>query len=794
MDRSNRILSGRSWALLAVGAVLGGVAGLRAGTPGPVDFERDIRPIFEVSCLRCHGPVRPRGGFRLDDREAALRGGDYGPVLVPGNSAESQLLAYVAHEVPGMEMPPPGQGDPLTADQIASLRAWIDQGAHWPEASLPARRLRLDSSVTWIGVEGNQRLFRAHTSQNDGWSGGLNEFDWEEWVDPNTSFRARGRTLFNQEDYSVALELHRRELGFARVEVETWRKYYDDHGWFYAPYGTAPSLNRDLETRHGRAGLTLGWTPPRWPQFTVGYEYQWKEGDQSSLSWGLVSPDPSTDPGKGIRPGWVALEEAVHRWTLDIEHSWKSGLVADSLFIELYDRRTQGTYPGDSAADLLGRYREDYDHRQVVNVLRAENQFNDWLFLSGGYLFSQLEGDGSIGRSLESMTGAFPPFPGDAAPDLVVRQGSHTFNANVLAGGWHGFRLTGGVQTEWLEQEGLGQWIAPGFPNPNPGRNSTGQDRLTMDQTFGLQYDRLPLTVLHAEGRWQQQWVDHRESAFLDDGFGDARDFERQTDTLGRRQRYGVGATVSPWTRLSLDTGYGWESRATTYDHALDRNASPDPEESGNGYPAFIRSRVIEGDEVDVRVAWRIIDGVRLTLKYGYAWRDYRSNTDASSVPFFPDPVFYPGGHILSGRETAQSGAASLSVIPWRRLHLNTSLTCTDSRLVTGGDNGASLAPYDGQVISVLSSASWVATRSTDLHLTHAFSHADYQPQTLSEGLPLGMRYYWHALSPALVHRLSKHATLTLRYGYHHYTEPTFGGARDYTAHLVMAGLTWRWD
>jgi len=106
----------------------------------------------------------------------------------------------------------------------------------------------------------------------------------------------------------------------------------------------------------------------------------------------------------------------------------------------------------------------------------------------------------------------------------------------------------------------------------------------------------LPHTVVHAEGRWQQQWTDHRQSAFLDDGVSDSRDFERQSDARGRRQRYGIGATLSPWTRASLDVGYRWESRATTYDHRVDRDGSIDRALSGNGYPAFIRSRVIEWD------------------------------------------------------------------------------------------------------------------------------------------------------------------------------------------------------
>src|SRR5689334_16016902 len=61
-----------------------------------VDFEKDVKPIFEKSCLRCHGPERPKSRFRLDNRESALKGGDNGVDIVPGDSAKSRLVYYVA--------------------------------------------------------------------------------------------------------------------------------------------------------------------------------------------------------------------------------------------------------------------------------------------------------------------------------------------------------------------------------------------------------------------------------------------------------------------------------------------------------------------------------------------------------------------------------------------------------------------------------------------------------------------------------------------------------------------------
>src|SRR5690242_12477448 len=71
-----------------------------------IDFAADIKPILETSCLRCHGTERPKSRFSLATREAALKGGENGIAIVPGDSAKSPLIHYVAALVPEMEMPP----------------------------------------------------------------------------------------------------------------------------------------------------------------------------------------------------------------------------------------------------------------------------------------------------------------------------------------------------------------------------------------------------------------------------------------------------------------------------------------------------------------------------------------------------------------------------------------------------------------------------------------------------------------------------------------------------------------
>lgn len=135
-----------------------------AATQAGVTFDKDIHPLFEASCVRCHGAQRPKGGLRLDSREAVLKGGKEGKVVTVGDSAKSQLVVSVARIDPDTAMPPKpregrrgkgpgasGEGHegatkegstnaaphkqmgpppkPLTPEQVGLVRAWIDQGA-----------------------------------------------------------------------------------------------------------------------------------------------------------------------------------------------------------------------------------------------------------------------------------------------------------------------------------------------------------------------------------------------------------------------------------------------------------------------------------------------------------------------------------------------------------------------------------------------------------------------------------------------------------------------------------------
>jgi mono/diheme cytochrome c family protein len=114
-------------------------AGSTALSAAPADFKRDIQPIFQSRCYECHGEKKQKNGIRFDRKSSVFEGGDAGkPLIIPGKSAESTLVQRLITTDDDEVMPP--KGERLTADQIALIRAWIDQGAAWPEERAAATK------------------------------------------------------------------------------------------------------------------------------------------------------------------------------------------------------------------------------------------------------------------------------------------------------------------------------------------------------------------------------------------------------------------------------------------------------------------------------------------------------------------------------------------------------------------------------------------------------------------------------------------------------------------------------
>jgi hypothetical protein len=125
---------------LVVSFVLLSSAGLRAAAP--LDYDKDVRPVLEARCFKCHGPEKQKAGLRLDVKESALKGGESGePAIVPGNALKSHLLKLVTSNDPTEFMPP--KGERLTMAEVELIKRWVEEGAHWNSVGGPDKPVEI---------------------------------------------------------------------------------------------------------------------------------------------------------------------------------------------------------------------------------------------------------------------------------------------------------------------------------------------------------------------------------------------------------------------------------------------------------------------------------------------------------------------------------------------------------------------------------------------------------------------------------------------------------------------------
>jgi WD40 repeat protein len=137
----------KSFALLILLSVA-----VRLGAAAP-EFSH-IAPLLSEHCLDCHGSHDPEANFVMETFETLMKGGESGAAIVPGKSEESLLVQMIEgrFEKNGKKkIMPPGKRPKLTADQIASIRAWIDAGAQAPAGSLITQEIKVPT-ITPAGI------------------------------------------------------------------------------------------------------------------------------------------------------------------------------------------------------------------------------------------------------------------------------------------------------------------------------------------------------------------------------------------------------------------------------------------------------------------------------------------------------------------------------------------------------------------------------------------------------------------------------------------------------------------
>ncbi len=775
------------WAWLCT-TLLPGVVAAPAPTNLPpaavtetIDFDRDIRPIFEAACLRCHGPEKPRSHFRLDNRASALQGGNANPNdLVPGNSRKSLLLNYVAREVQDMEMPPPGKGTPLTSLQISRLRAWIDQGANWsPTNPGPRTEVTFIPAVGGAFVHGNRAKFRELENTTESAVGGAEQITVREQINPNEKIFFTARIQAPAEDYKLKLAVDETDLGFVHAGFEQWRKYYANTGGYNAL--SVPQdfqLGQDLYVDNGRLWADFGLALPNRPLLVFGYEYQYQHGNQSSLAWGGIA-------GQNLYPALQAVHEDTHIIKFDFSQDFHDWHLADRARVE-FNREAKNTAETGALSGpppgLFINTQDSYHHVQGMNTLGLDKQLRDWWYLSSGWNYSRLEGSDFFNQT--TLIPAFSYNNQLASQAITLKRESEIFSVSSLFRPLSCLNLSLVSQNEWTREDGFGSSVPDLDLLANTPVGSR-LDKFKSTQEAGLHYTQIPFTVVFSEARFEEADVSEFQQQ-------EASEYVRHTDAFNLHRDIRAGFNTSPWRWFSFTTQYHDQSSATDYHHLTDIfNGLATA--TTNGYPAFIEGRNVDGDGLESKCVLRPANWISTTFSCDLTATDYHSRTDPA-FDFGSLQVVTPGGMILDGNTRAHTYGFSTTLTPVNQLYFTTAFTCSQTRIRTANNDVPSVAPYHGTVYTMSSSATYALNLKTALQAGYIVSRADYDQNPAAPALPFGLNFTRHELLFGLTRQFSKRVSGVLHYEFSQYSDPAAGHTHDFSAHGVFASIAYKWQ
>lgn len=680
-------------------------------------------------------------------------------------------------EAPAQE----GDNGSETAGTTLTPESWFEGGAesfnHWIEFAFGG-----------LWTRGHRAAAQSRHQLGDGLFGGIQDLHYQTEIAKNTLLTLDGRALFDEEDYRLALAVRREEswhLKFHATQTRLWSGpagggYGPEHRWYRFPGEEEWSLDRT------ELGLEAGLSLDKLPRATFRYLYRSRSGVREATTWGMAHPSLA-DPGRslGVSPAFYDLDESLHRFELDLTHRVKKtdlGLGLRYETADLNNARKVLEYPGEPVErKLTDRQGTRYDllslHAWSETWLRKN------LFLSTGYLYATVDSDFDGGRiyGTDFDVGYVPGYPlGYTFLTGGAQQREHVANVNLMYQPHRVWTVIPSLRVQQLDADADSQgWGTQGRAGALFSAQSE-RSLLDVRERLEIRYTGLTNWVFTAVADWAQSEGNLEELGGLGlvGGTGVAP-IQRKTDDSRFFHKYSLGARWYAARWASLEAGGYYKRHRYQYDHDVDST----PNLTLNRYPAYLEYQRFETWDGHLGLSLRPWTRLSLLTRYEF---------QVSTVDTRPDPV--------SGLRETESAEMishilnqSIGFTPWSRLTLlgRWSYVWSEIRTPAREVTRALLAAQNNYWLAQLNALVVVDDR-TDFNTGWFYYRADNFEDVWADGLPLGVGVEEHGVTATCTRRLSARLRLTLRYGYVHHRDETFGQSRNYEAHWASSSLQYR--
>jgi hypothetical protein len=689
-----------------------------------------------------------------------------------------------------------------TEEQTEEYKNWIELG------------------IGGVITSGDRAQFeQEHRLPGDQPYGGIQDLHFEGPLAKDGLFSVDGHGIWDTNDYDITVQLSKPKLGYLKAGFTEFRDWYDGNGGFF-PHNDVffPPPFPEMHIDRGEAWIELGLRVPDWPEITIRYSHEFRDGQKDSTTWGDTNlTGLPVNPTRKIVPSFRDIDETRDIFAFDalktfgntdvnLGMRYEHSTVDDSLNMELGAGQLPPVVPPPGAQRF-------FTQRDVNNLdlfsghAITETRISDWLWFTAGYSYTTLGSDigGSriIGTHFDADFGEPIPTLGPFDEAFVNLAGTsqvaeHIFNANVLWMPLKDLTILTAFRYTHDDRESDATFLAtdaaPNVPpfsptnpqggfhlvTPEPVVANASTDYNRFGERLELRYTGIANWLFYFEGDWEEEFGNRLEHQEGGDGVGfEPLDLNEDTSLLA--QKYVAGVNWYPMMRLSLSGQY--YHKIASYSNDID---------------VAVHQRMIgedwNTDDFNVRITFRpkipaCLGTLALVTRY-----DFVHTTIDSQWGVFSD------GEILNEE---QSGVIKQNVIseaitwnPLARFYLQANFSYVLNQTDTPANN-IDLVPNTSPTVvnfrndywTVTSGIGYIIDDKTDFYGDFSFYCANDYFKNPAVAVPYGMGATEYTASASITRQLTKNTRLLLRYGYFNYRDVTSGGHNNYRAHSLYSGL-----
>jgi hypothetical protein len=646
--------------------------------------------------------------------------------------------------------------------------------------------------------------------------GGIQDLHFEQTFDKNGLFSIDGHALWDTNDYDITVQLSKPKLGYIKAGFTEFRSWYDGNGGFLPTQGGTwfPPPIPEMHIDRGEAWVELGLRVPDWPEITIRYSHEFRQGQKDSTIWGDTTLTGLTvNPTRKIIPSFRDIDET--RDIFSFEASKTIGNTDVLLGMRYEHNNNDDSLNMERNAGQVGVVPSG--QRWVTQVQKddvdlfsghgiTETRITDSLWFTTGYSYTTLQNDLSgtriFGPIFDSAFGEPVPTLGSRDHAFIDLAGTaqdteHVANANLF---WMpvpslailtGFRYTHqslDTDSTFLAEEPVPNTPpftptnpAHGFhygpPIPTSGAETADYDRFA--ERLELRYTGIENWLFYFQGEWEEEWghVDEFQTMNLIDPSLDK-------DTNALYQKYTIGANWYPTMRLNLSGQY-YHKISSYSDDIITAQ-----------FPRLI-NQDWNVDDLNVRITFRpkipaCLGTLALVTRY-----DFVHTSIDSQWGVFSDGELL--AELQSGEIKQHVITESINWNPLARFYLQANVSYTLNQTDTPANN-IDLAPQTSPTVvnfrndywTVTSSAGYIIDDKTNIYTDFSFYCANDHFKNAVVAVPYGEGATEYTASATMTRQLTKQMRLLLRYGYFNYRDDTFGGHNNYRGHSIYSSLQFR--